>query len=621
MWTDAPYFGAIPDEHGVQFRVMIGPKRSGDSPHAELILHSGSARGTYELAPCRSDVFEIRIRDARAGDRYSYRLDGGEPRPDPASRFQPYGVHGPSEIVDATSFAWRDAAWPKPQPRDRIVYELHVGTFTSEGTFQSARKCLPRLKELGVTVIELMPVADFPGERNWGYDGVCLYAPARPYGRPDDLRGFVDAAHDLGLRVILDVVYNHLGPEGAYLPEFNPRYLTSTQSTPWGDAINLDGPGSDVVRMFIIDNALHWLREYHLDGLRLDATHALIDERPPNLIAELADHARSAVPWPLVLYAEDHRNLSAIVEPRDVGGWGLDGVWADDFHHIVRRLVAGDSHGYYQDYRGTTDELARTIRQGWLYTGQRSKRTDSTRGTDPSQLPMRCSVVCLQNHDQIGNRACGDRLHHRIDAAGWRAASVLLLTSPMTPLLFMGQEWAASTPFLYFTDLADELGRAVTEGRRREFCNFPDFVDDKAAGGIPDPQDSATYARSKLRWDERDSEPHARHLALYSELLRLRAEHPTLQASDCRSGKAWAAGDDAIVIRRSSDAETFVIVIRLRESGDVDYRASMGSAQRFDPVLSTEDPRFSADPMPTVIRDATIGFQRPGAVILRQSSR
>ena len=621
MWTDAPCFGAIPDEHGVHFRVMVGSTRSGMRPRAELILHSGKARGSHDLVPSRPGLFEGRIEGARAGDQYSYRLDAGEPRPDPASRYQPRGVHGPSEIVDANAFCWNDAAWNGHAFEDHVVYELHVGTFTPEGTFEAARTRLPRLKDLGVTIVELMPVADFPGERNWGYDGVCPFAPAHAYGRPDDLRAFVDTAHALGLGVMLDVVYNHLGPEGAYLPSFNPQYLTSKRSTPWGKAINLDGAGSDIVRTFIIDSAVHWIREYHLDGLRFDATHALIDERPIHLLAELAERVRSAVPRPIALHAEDHRNLSAIVEPRAAGGWGLDGVWADDFHHILRRLLAGDSHGYYGDFCGTTDELARTIRQGWFYTGQQSKRSNCARGTDPARVPMRCSVVCLQNHDQIGNRACGERLHHQIDAASWRAASVVLLTAPTTPLLFMGQEWAASTPFQYFTDLSHELGRAVTAGRRQEFGSFPEFAESLAAEHVPDPQDPATFQRSKLRWEERGVKPHASCLALYTGLLALRAAHRALHASDCCSGEAWPAGEDAIVLRRSSETETFVIVARLRGSGEVSYRHCIHADERFESVLTTEDATFSPDSSLPAIGDAAIGFRRPGAVILRQSDR
>jgi maltooligosyltrehalose trehalohydrolase len=601
---------------------MIGAKGSrafGDEelPRVQLVLHSGGGRGVYEARPSRSGVFETYVRQAAPGDHYSYCLNGGELRPDPASRFQPTGVHGPSEIIDPRAFAWRDTGWTGRHANEHVVYELHVGTFTREGTFDAARRCLPRLEELGATMIELMPLADFPGERNWGYDGVCLFAPARVYGRPDDLRGLVDEAHRLGLGVMLDVVYNHLGPEGAYLPEFFPQYFTAKHATPWGNAINLDGPESEVVRMFIIDNALHWIREYHLDGLRFDATHALIDESPVHVLAELAGRVRSSVPRPLALHAEDHRNLADIVEPRESGGWGFDAVWADDFHHAVRRLVAGDSYGYYQDYAGTTEELARTIRQGWLYTGQHSQHMNRTRGTDATRVPMRSSVVCLQNHDQVGNRACGDRLHHRIDAGSWRAASVLLLTSPATPLLFMGQEWAASTPFLYFTDLGPDLGRAVSEGRRREFKDFPEFADGEGAWCIPDPQAPSTFEESKLRWEECGAEPHASHLALYRELLHLRETHRGLQATECRTADAWAASEDAIVMCRGNEIERFVIVAQLRGSGVVEYKRCLPRSNRVEVLLTTEDPRFEPDPVPPAITDGVVRFERAGAVLLR----
>ena len=493
-----PFFGAFPDEAGVHFRVMAGSPGEGAPRPVQLVVHTGAAAGTYEVPPEAPGVASITVPRAAAGDRYRYRIAGGDLRPDPASRYQPEGVHGPSEVIDPSAYRWSRDTWTVPSREQLVVYELHVGTFTAEGTFDGARRRLPELRALGVTAIELMPVADFAGSRNWGYDGVALFAPSRAYGRPDDLRRFVDEAHGHGLAVLVDAVYNHLGPEGAYLPEFHPCYITNRHSTPWGGAVNLDGCGSETVRRFIIDNALHWIREYRVDGLRLDATHALIDEGRVHLICELAARVRAAVPRPVIIHAEDHRNLASMVAPSADGGWDLDGVWADDYHHIVRRAVAGDSHGYYEDFAGDATELAATIRQGWLYTGQPSRHMKGPRGTDPSRVPMAASVVCLQNHDQVGNRAVGDRLHHTVDLAAWRAASVVLLTCPMTPLLFMGQEWAASSPFLYFTDLEPDLGRAVTEGRRREFKDFPSFA---GAGEVPDPQAESTFAQSKLIWD------------------------------------------------------------------------------------------------------------------------
>jgi maltooligosyltrehalose trehalohydrolase len=374
-----------------------------------------------------------------------------------------------------------------------------------------------------------------------------------------------------------------------------------------------------MVRRFLIDNAVHWVREYHVDGLRLDATHALIDESSPrpdeHFVRELADHARQAARHAIVVHAEDHRNLSEIVDP---GGWALDGVWADDFHHVVRRMLAGDAHGYYCDFCGDAEELARTLRQGWLFTGQYSEHMHERRGTDPSQVPMQRFVVCLQNHDQIGNRAMGDRLHHTVDAARWRAASALLLTAPTTPLLFMGQEWSASTPFSYFTDLETQLGRDVTEGRRREFKAFPEFADPQSRDRIPDPQAPATFESSRLRWEERSKPDHATVLALYTRLLALRRTHAALGGSVAVVGEAQAIDDVTIAVRRASGDDVFWIVARLKDAGTVDLTPLGLAADRLSAVLTTEDEEFAIDPAPPEFDGARIRFHRPAAVILKQ---
>lgn len=572
-------------------------------------------------------IFERLVPAARAGDRYSYRIGGGPARPDPASRFQPDGIHGPSEVIDPSPYVWCDHDWRGVSPRELVVYELHVGTFSPGGTFDGAAAKLAALRDLGVTAVELMPIADFAGVRNWGYDGVALFAPCRAYGRPDDLRRFVDRAHQLGLGVMLDVVYNHLGPEGSYLPEFYPAYFTDRHRTPWGHALNLDDEGSELVRRFILDNARHWIAEYHLDGLRLDATHALVEDRNGAIVRDIVRAAKDISTRPVYVHAEDHRNLAPMIDDAADGGWGLDGVWADDFHHVVRRLVAGDAHGYYADFRGAPEELARIITQGWLYTGQPSPRQGTPRGTDPSRVPMSRFVVCLQNHDQIGNRAMGDRLHHRVPAEAWRAASVLLLTAPMTPLLFMGQEWAASSPFLYFTDLEPDLGRLVTEGRRREFADFPEFADESRRDAIPDPQSAATHAASRLRWEERAEPAHAAVLALYTDLLALRRAHPALGADDSLAGDAEAPDEGTLVMRRSDGEGVFWVVVRLAGAGAADLAPL---AQRrgdeggdWTVVLTTEDPRYTLDPAAPSIDTAGaaphVRFARPGAVILRRS--
>ena len=617
------FFGAIPSQDGVQFRIWAPDVRS-----ISLELLDGAAAGSHPLARAEAGTFETWIKGASAGDHYLYSIDDGERLPDPASRYQPKGVHGPSQVVDAGAYQWRDDRWRPRSPLDTVIYELHVGTFTPPGTFASARERLPYLRDLGVTVVELMPVADFAGMRNWGYDGVALFAPSRAYGTPDDLRAFVDAAHHEGLAVMLDVVYNHLGPEGAYLPRFNRRYQTDRHTTPWGKAVNLDGPDSAMVRRFIIDNAIHWLREYHFDGLRLDATHALLDDTEPNIIIELTAAARLARSRPIFIHAEDHRNLAAMIEDTTRGGWGLDGLWADDFHHIVRRMIAGDSHGYFADFAGSAGELATVLQQGWLYSGQMSVRTKTARGTDPSTVPMYRFVICVQNHDQIGNRAFGDRLHDAIGEDAWRAISVVLLTAPCTPLLFMGQEWAASTPFQFFTDLEPGLGRLVTDGRRMEFAEFPAFSDEGGRATIPDPQSESTFAASHLKWGEHVLPKHARSLALYRQLLALRREHAALRGSDAPSAQAFSQDDQSVVVRRSEAGETFWVVARFKTAGEVDLAAAQGifgddlASIELDTVLDTEHGEFAADPQAIVVSSgfasASVRFRRPGAIILKE---
>ncbi len=613
-----PVFGAVPSHEGVRFAVWQPP-----AGELRLQLHDGAAVGVHPLAPDGDGMLATWVRGAAAGDRYTYSLDGSA-LPDPASRFQPDGVHGVSQVVDPGAFKWHDHGWRARPIDDLIVYELHVGTFSPTGTFAGVQQRLPYLRDLGVTAIELMPVADFPGRRNWGYDGAALYAPSRAYGTPEDLRRLVDVAHGHGLSVILDVVYNHLGPEGAYLTRFNHHYFNNRHRTPWGDGINLDGPGSLLVRRFILDNAAHWVREYHVDGLRLDATHALIDESAKHIVQEIAETVRAEAGRPIVVHAEDDRNLAAMIEDAALGGWGLDGVWADDFHHVVRTMVAGDNHGYYADFAGHTRELATIIEDGWLYSGDHSLHMKRHRGTHPGRVPMHRFVVCVQNHDQVGNRAMGDRLHHTIGEDAWRAVTVLLVSVPMTPLLFMGQEWAASSPFQYFTDLEPELGHRVTEGRRHEFAEFPAFTDPGARERIPDPQAEATFLASRLRWEERSGGVHERSLALHRALIALRLEHEALSGSEATAGSAASPDDETIVVRRHGDQETFWIVVRFKGAGVVDLdavAAAIGAdspGADLDLVLDTEHAEFAGAPAAIDVSGATVRFQRPGAVILKQ---
>ena len=625
----SPSIGAIVDGDASTFRVWA-PERT----HVELVLdrpapQSKRAWNVLPLSRDESGYWSARVDGIGHGARYRFRLDSDPALvfPDPASRAQPDGVHGASMVVDPGRFRWTDSGWNAPPPADLIVYELHVGTFSREGTFRGAIDHLPHLTRLGVTAIELMPVADFPGDRNWGYDGVSLFAPARAYGTPDDLRALVDAAHGHGLAVILDVVYNHFGPDGAYVHAFSPAYFTSAHRTAWGDAINLDGPHCREVRRFFIDNALHWVREYHVDGLRLDATHALHDDGRVHFLAELTGTVRAHAGRPVVIVAEDHRNLACMMRPVESGGYGLDAVWADDFHHQVRVHVARDSEGYYRDYRGTTEDLAATIRQGWFFTGQRSEHLDGPRGTSPSNLPPSSFVICIQNHDQVGNRADGARLHHEIDPAAYRAASALLVLAPQVPLLFMGQEWAASSPFQFFTDHHDRLAPLVTEGRRHEFRDFDAFRDPATLSAIPDPQQPETFLRSRLNWQEIDRTPHGQVLRLYQRLIALRRELVS-GGGGCPPFDARALDEHTVllVLRTAGGANVFTVV-RLSGAGTV--HVPVVNPHR---LLSTEDDAFVSQPLSIDVRTieaaelraeagcCRVAFARPGAVVLHVGS-
>jgi maltooligosyltrehalose trehalohydrolase len=590
----------------------------------ELLLEGPHREESRALEGQADGYWTTLVHDLGAGALYRYRLDEEGPFPDPASRSQPEGVHGPSQVVDPGGFAWTDESWPGPALEDLVVYELHVGAFTRQGTFEAVGERLSELRELGVTAVELMPVAEFPGRRNWGYDGVDLFAPSRAYGSPDDLRRLVDRAHGLGLAVLLDVVYNHLGPDGAYLGRFSPWYLSDAHRTRWGPAVNLDGENSGPVREFFVENAQHWVHEYHLDGLRLDACRALFDSSPRHLLAELQAQVReAAAPRPVLVIAEDSRNLASVVQPETEGGWGLDAVWADDLHHQLRVGLAGDRDGYYRDFTGSLEDTAKTLHDGWFFQGQVSEHFGGPRGTDPTTLPPRRFVVCLQNHDQVGNRARGERLHHQIDEAAWRAASVLLLLAPETPLVFMGQEWGASSPFLYFTDHEKGLGRRVREGRRKELASFFGFSRPGPGEGIPDPQARATFARSRLGWPEREREPHASLVRLYRATLSLRRELGlgSLERGEYRVG---GEGGELVLEVTRTGADPVLVVVRLGGAGTLESPEDAAAASDVDPfwrvLLTTEDEEFTSEPRPPVLGKGAgrprVAFRRAGAVVL-----
>ncbi|MET0728131.1 MAG: malto-oligosyltrehalose trehalohydrolase [Acidimicrobiales bacterium] len=486
-----------------------------------------------------------RVEDAGPGTRYGFSLDGGPSRPDPRSRHQPDGVDGLSEVVDQAAFEWHDQSWRGLALPGAVLYELHVGTFSAAGTFDGAIEHLPHLVELGVDAIELLPVAAFSGRRGWGYDGVSLDAPHEAYGGPDGLKRLVDACHRQGLGVVMDVVYNHVGPAGNHLAAYGP-YFTARHHTPWGDAVNFDAPGSDEVRRFVIDNALAWLRDYHCDGLRLDAVHAIIDESALHILEQLrvaVEALASHVGRSLFVVAENDTNDPRLVRSRDAGGYGLDAAWADDWHHAVHAALTGESSGYYQDFVDRS-ALPKALRQAWVHDGSWSASRQRHHGRPPTGLAAGRFVVCTQNHDQIGNRAMGERTSALLSEGRLHVAAALLLTSPFVPLIFQGEEWGASSPFQYFTDHPDpELGRAVREGRRAEFAAFG-----WAPEAVPDPQDRATFERSRLRWDEREQGQHGRLLDWYRTLVALRRRHPALTDPGLPPDVTW--GDDGVLIQR-----------------------------------------------------------------------
>ncbi|MBN2508284.1 MAG: malto-oligosyltrehalose trehalohydrolase [Verrucomicrobia bacterium] len=511
------------------------------------------------LVPMRKDERGYHVAQAEqvpAGADYRFRVEGAAERPDPASRWQPQGVHGPSRVVEP-QFAWTDAGWAGLRLREYVFYELHVGVFSGEGTFEGVIGHLPALRELGVTAIELMPVAQFPGSRNWGYDGVYPYAVQESYGGPVGLKRLVDAAHRHGLAVVLDVVYNHLGPEGNYLGEFGP-YFTDRYRTPWGPAVNLDGPHSDEVRRYFIENALYWQTEFHIDALRLDAVHAIRDFSAVPFLEELAGacHRQAgALRRRFHLIAESDLNMARHILPRALGGYGLDAQWSDDFHHALHVLLTGEQNGYYADFGGVAP-LAKAWREGYAFTGEYSRYRRRRHGSSPRANPVTQFVVCGQNHDQVGNRVRGDRLGATLSFERQKLAAAAVLLSPFVPLLFMGEEYGETAPFQYFVSHSEPaLIEAVRRGRREEFAAFA------WEGDVPDPQDEATFERCRLNHALAGREPHRTLRAFYRELLMLRrevraiggVEKETLESAAWGSEgvmgvRQWNGGDEVLLV-------------------------------------------------------------------------
>ncbi len=558
-------------------------------------------------------------KEARAGMLYRYRLDSGT-FPDPASRFQPDGPHGPSQIVDPAAFQWTDNTWRGVQREGQVIYEMHIGTFTPDGTWAAATERLPHLVDLGVTLLEVMPAADFPGRFGWGYDGVNLFAPTRLYGKPDDFRRFVDRAHALGLGVILDVVYNHIGPDGNYLLEFAPHYFSERYKTEWGDALNFDDEFAAPVRELFIANAGYWIEEFHLDGLRLDATQMIFDSSKEHLLAAISAKVREAARGRgTYIVGENEPQDGKLMLPAERGGYGLDSLWNDDFHHSAIVAMTGRNEAYYSDYRGTPQEFISATKWGFLYQGQRYKWQKARRGTPTLDFEPPNFVHFLQNHDQIANSLVGRRIHTVTSAGRLRALTALLLLGPNTPMLFQGQEFAATTPFLYFADHTQELAKLVAKGREDFLSQFPSIASENAAALIPNPELEETFLRCKL--DFADTKKNAEVLALHRDLIRLRKTDPLL-------GKAKRGTYDGAVL----DSAAFVIRFFGRGLDDRLLLVNLGAHVHLDPApepllapplgcqwemaWSSEDPLYGGSGTPPLESDENWHLPAEASVFL-----
>jgi maltooligosyltrehalose trehalohydrolase len=608
--------GAEINAGGTSFRVWAP-----DRAHVWVALDDG----TEHRLEAEADGYFSALLPVPAGARYRFRLDGDDRLyPDPASRFQPEGPHGPSQVVDPRAYRWRDADWRGVSLEGQVVYEMHVGAFTPEGTWRTAAEKLPLLKDVGVTLIEMMPAADFPGSFGWGYDGVNLFAPTRLYGYPDDLRALIDAAHGLGLGVILDVVYNHLGPDGNYLSAFAKSYFTDRYANEWGEAVNFDGPDAGPVREFYLANAAYWISEFHFDGLRLDATQSIHDSSDHNIIAEIGDVARNAAgKRRIVLIAENEPQHSFFARAREEGGYGLDALWNDDLHHSAMVALTGRHEAYYEDHLGAPQEFISAAKYGYLFQGQVYAHQKQRRGRAGLDLKPAAFVNFVQNHDQIANSARGQRFHLLTSPGRARAMTAYLLLAPGTPMLFMGQEFGASTPFLYFADHKPELAKMVHEGRRDFMRQFESVAEPAVNAQLASADARSTYEASVLDWAEFDSNAHV--VALHRDLLRLRREDPVF-ATQRRGGLDGAVlGPEAFVLRFiGDDGDDRLLLVNL---GRDIVRSSFPEPLLAPPedsawrtVWSSEDLAYGGSGAPPVETDAR--WRLPGhAAIVFASSR
>ena len=567
------------------------------------------------------------IVEAGAGGRYQFRLDDGEQLyPDPASRFQPDGPHGASEIIDPAAFAWTDEAWRGLPLEGQVIYEIHVGTFTREGTWVAAMRELPELARIGITTIEMMPVADFEGRHGWGYDGVDLFAPTRAYGRPDDLRRFVDHAHASGVAVILDVVYNHFGPAGNYLRAFSPAYFSDKYENEWGEAINFDGADAGPVREFFIANAGYWIDEFHLDGLRLDATQQIFDRSPEHVLTAIGRRVRAAAgARAVLLVAENEPQDTRLVRPIESGGYGLDALWNDDFHHSAGVALTGRAEAYYSDTRGEPQEFISAAKYGYLFQGQQYAWQDQPRGTPSWGLNPAQFIAFLENHDQLANSGQGRRAHQLTSPGRWRAMTALTLLAPSTPMLFQGQEFSSSAPFLYFVDFDGELAAAVRNGRAEFLRQFPSLLDYEKSGQLADPADPQTFERCKLDFSER--ERHADAYAMHQDLLRLRREDPAFRRQRAGGVDGSVLARNAFALRFFTDDHADDRVLLVNLGGDVcrtgfaDPLLAPPPGRDWDVHWSSENARYGGGGTPALWPNGSWNIPGESAIVLRPAQR
>jgi maltooligosyltrehalose trehalohydrolase len=605
--------------HGVRFRVWA-PLRE----RVKAVLESGPGSPAEIELIREGEYFSGLAENASAGTRYRYRLDGASPFPDPASRFQPDGSHGSSEVVDPAAFAWSDSSWKGAVLAGQVIYEMHLGTFTEEGTWEAARKQLPELASAGISTLEVMPVADFPGRFGWGYDGVNLFAPSWLYGRPDDMRRFVDEAHGLGLGVILDVVYNHLGPDGNYLREFSPYYFSTRYENEWGDAINFDAEHSLPVREYFASNAAYWIEEFHLDGLRLDATQQIFDSSPEHILTEIVKRARATASGrSIILVAENESQETRLARPIASGGYGIDALWNDDFHHSAMAAMTGRNEAYYSGYLGRPQEFISAVKFGYLYQGQWYNWQKKSRGTPSRGLGAAQFVNYLQNHDQIANSWHGERIHLLASSGTYRAMTALLLLAPNTPMLFQGQEFASSKPFCYFADHRPELARLIHEGRVKFLSQFPSLASLEKIADILDPGNPATFNKCKLDFSERES--HARSYSLHKDLIRLRREDPVFRMQGEAGLDGAVLSSDAFLIRYfGPDGGDRLLAINL----GVDLRLDAApepllappEGRRWKLLWSSEDSRYGGSGTPAPENDGIWRLPGHAAIVMRPGS-